>query len=145
MADLRNTRFSVYFRNRLLNAIGLADFDGGLIDIMSLAQPATPETAITTQVLLATLTLGTPAFPVGGAAGGVATANAITNGVAGNNGTATWARIWKAGRTQVLMDVSVGASGDANTDNFELPTTTIVAGVSQGASSFTITLPMQGL
>lgn len=143
MADLRNTRLSVYLRTRLLNAIGLADFDGAKIDVMSGGQPATPETAITSQVTLATMTMGTPAF--GAAVAGVATANAITGAAAAATGTATWLRIWNAARTQVLLDAEVGASTDANTDNLELPTVSINSGVTVGASSMTLTLPMQGL
>ena len=50
--------------------------NGGTINIYDGAQPATADTAVTTQTLLATCTFGTPAF--GAAAAGVATANAIT-------------------------------------------------------------------
>jgi len=145
MADLRNARFSVFFRNSLLNAGGLEDFDGAKVDVMSGAQPATPETAIGAQVTLVTLTLNAEAFPDGAAVGGVATANEITSGVAGNTGTAAWARIWNSARTQVLMDISVGSSADADVQNFELPTTSIVSGITYGANAFTLTLPMQGL
>lgn len=145
MADLRNTRLSSYLRTRLLNAQGLVDFNGALIDVMSGAQPATPETAIGAQVLLVTMTMNAVGFPVGGAAAGVATANAITAGVAVATGVAAWIRIWNAARTQVLLDAEVGASTDANTDNLELPSTAISSGVSVGTSSMTLTLPMQGL
>lgn len=145
MADLRNTRLSIYLRNRLLNGFGLADFNGATIKFYTTAQPATPETALGAQTLLVTDTMANPAFPAAAAAGGVATANAIVSGVAAATGTPTWARITDSGGTNVLCDCEVGASSDANTDNIELPAVSITAGVTVGLSSFTITLPMQGL
>lgn len=144
MADLRNTRLSVYFRNRLLDGNGLEDFDSGIIRVYTTAQPATPETAIGAQVLLVTLTLNVEAFPDNAAALGAAIANAITAGLGVAAGNAAWFRVLTAGGAQVLCDGSVGPTGDGNQYNLTLPTVAVVVGLSIGATSFTLTLPMQG-
>lgn len=109
--------------------------NGGLIRIYDGAQPATGDTAITTQVLLVTLTLNATAFAA--AVAGVLTANAITSGVAGNTGTASWARICKSDGTPVYdgsADIAI------NIPNVVLPSTSITAGITVTCSSFTITL-----
>jgi hypothetical protein len=63
--------------------------NSGFIKVYDGAQPATADTAITTQVLLATLTFGATAF--GSAVAGVATANSITSDSAADaTGTAAW-------------------------------------------------------
>lgn len=144
MADLRNTRLSIFFRNRLLDAIGLEDFDGALIRCYSGAQPATPETAIGAQVLLVTMTMNAEGFPDNAAAGGAASANPITAGLVVANGNAAWFRVLNAAGTQVLCDGSIGPSGDGNQYNLTLPTIALVIGVSIGAQSMSITIPMQG-
>lgn len=67
----------------------------GLLRIYDGAQPADVDTAITSQKLLAELTLFNPAFPaaVDGNPGGQATANSITDeSSAVDNGTASWFR-----------------------------------------------------
>jgi hypothetical protein len=144
MADLRNTRLSVYLRNRLLDGHGLADFDGALIRVYSAAQPATPETAIGAQVKIVTLTMNATGFPAASAAAGVATANPITSGNTIAAGTVTWFRIVDSTGTNVLVDGSVGPSGDGNIYNLTLAAVALLVGVSIGASSLTLTLPMQG-
>jgi hypothetical protein len=108
-------------------------WDGGTLSLYDGTQPATPETAVTTQVLLAVLTLGTPAF--GSATGGVATANAITGDAAANaTGTATWFRGKRSGG-QVCGDGSVDETGgvaDLLLDNKDL-----VLGQPVNVTSFT--------
>lgn len=83
--------------------------NSGLIKIYDGTQPATADTAITSQVLGVTLTMNATAF--GAPASGVLTANAITSGVAVASITPTWARIFKSDGTTVVMDVSAGAAG----------------------------------
>ena len=83
--------------------------NSGLIRIYDGTQPATADTAITSQVLGVTLTFGATAFPA--ASSGLLTANAITSGTAVASITPTWARILKSDGTTVVMDVSAGASG----------------------------------
>ena len=89
--------------------------NGGKLRIYDGAQPATPDTPITTQQLLAELTFGSPAF--GAAVAGVATANAITKDSAADaTGTAGWFRALTSGNAPVY-DGEVGTSGaDLNLD-----------------------------
>jgi hypothetical protein len=84
--------------------------NSGFIKVYDGAQPATADTAITTQVLLATLTFGATAF--GSAVAGVATANSITSDSAADaTGTAAWFRVYKTDGTTALWDGSVGTAG----------------------------------
>ena len=145
MADNRNTRLSVYLRNRLLDGHGLDDFDGALIRVYSAAQPATPETAIGAQVKLVTMTMNANGFPDNAAAAGVTTANPVTSSMVIANGTTTWFRIVNAADTQVLADGSVGPAGDGNTWNLTIASVTLVISQSIGASAMTLTHPLQGL
>ena len=83
--------------------------NSGLIKIYDGTQPATADTATSSNTLGVTLTFGTTAF--GAASSGLLTANAITAGTAVAAITPTWARILKSDGTTVVMDVSAGASG----------------------------------
>ena len=111
-------------------AVALAN--SGKVRIYDGSQPATAATAITTQVLLAELTLANPAF--GAAVAGVATANAITADTsADNTGTASWFRVTQSNGTTVLWDGTVGVSGcDLN-----INTTAIEGGANVAVTSFT--------
>jgi hypothetical protein len=131
-----NTRSSTVLANaRLDNANAL--FNSGKILIYDGAQPATPETTLSGQNLLVTLTFNTSAFA--GAVDKVATANSITSGTAVFTGTASWCRITKSDDT-VLMDGSVGTA----TSNIVLNSVAIGIGALVSCSAFTLTLPMQG-
>lgn len=94
--------------NAALNAL-TALLNSGFLDIYNGTQPATADTAVTTQTKLSTVTFGVTAF--GAAVAGVATANAIgkDNSIAAT-GTATWARLTKSDHTTVVCDLSVSAS-----------------------------------
>jgi hypothetical protein len=83
--------------------------NSGVIRVYDGTQPATADTAITTQVLGVTLTFNATAF--GAPSSGLLTANAITSGTAVAGITPTWARILKSDGTTVIMDVSAGATG----------------------------------
>ena len=72
-----------------LNAV-LDVLNSGTINIYDGAQPTDCDTAVTTQHLLATLTLSATAF--GAAAAGSKTANAIGNGTGLSAHSATWFR-----------------------------------------------------
>jgi hypothetical protein len=86
----------------LLNTGYLRIYDG--------TQPATADTAITTQNLLAELTFSNPAFPA--AIAGVLTANSINNDTDANRtGTASWFRCFKSDGVTPVMDGSIGTSG----------------------------------
>ncbi len=111
--------------------------NSGFIDIMDstgAGQPANANTAITTQVVLASLTLNATAFAA--AVNGVLTANAITNGVAGHTGTATWFRLYKSDHTTTLWDGTVGTA----TANLIIASTSITSGQTVSASSLTHTI-----
>lgn len=92
-----------------------AQFNGGKMRIYDGAQPATADTAITTQTLLAELTYANPAF--GAAVAGLITANAITTDVdADATGIAAWFRAVTSGGA-TIMDGTVGlAATDAIID-----------------------------
>lgn len=106
--------------------------NAGLLRIYTGSQPATADTAVGAQTLLAEFTLGNPAF--GSAVAGVATANAIAAVVAAATGTAAWFRALKSDATPVF-DGSVGASGcDMNLDS-----TAIQINAHVSITSFTFT------
>jgi hypothetical protein len=113
-----------------------ANYNSGKLRIYDGSQPANPDTAITSQVLLAELTLNATAF--GNASNGVATANAITGATAGATGTATWFRITQSNGTSVIADGSVGTSGcDLN-----LNSVAIQSGATVNVTSLTLTQPV---
>ena len=109
--------------------------NNGYIRIYDGTQPATADTAITTQVLLAELRFNTTAAPA--ASNGVLTFNAITQDSSANNtGTASWFRALKSDGSTALFDGSVGTSGS----DINIATTSIVAGAIVGVSSFVYTV-----
>ena len=79
---------------------------GGKVGMYTGTQPATADTALAANTLLATPTLGTPAFPA--AVAGVLTANAIAAATAVATGKATFARVFRADNTTAVMDQSIG-------------------------------------
>lgn len=105
----------------------------GTVEIRSGAQPATAETADAGTVL-ATFTLGDPAF--GAASNGVATANAIANTTGSAAGTAGHFRV-KDSTGAKCWDGSVGTSGE----DMNLNTLTISIGVTVSITSWTVTMP----
>lgn len=128
-----NPQISHAAANAAVNSI-TALLNGGTLLLYTGTQPAGPDTAVSGQTLLATLTFSATAF--GNAVNGVATANAITAGTAGNTGTATWARMLSSGSV-AEVDCSVGTSGA----DLNLSTTSIVSGASVSVTSLTLTLP----
>lgn len=116
------------------DAVGNA-LNSGKLRIYDGVQPATADTAVGAQVLLAELTFGADAFPA--AAAGVITANAITQDSSANaTGTATWARILASDGTTVWFDGSVGTSAA----NVILNTVSIVSGAAVSCSSLVLTV-----
>ena len=124
--------------NNVVNpqADALSDLaDNGYLRIYDGTQPATADTAITTQVLLAELRFNATAAPA--ASNGVLTFNAITqDSNANNTGTASWFRALKSDGSTVLFDGSVGTSGS----DMSIATTSIVAGAIVGVTSFVYTV-----
>ena len=106
--------------------------DNGYLRIYDGTQPATADTAISTQVLLAELRFNATAAPA--ASGGLLTFNAITSDSSANaSGTASWFRAFKSDGTTAVFDGSIGTSAA----NMIIATTTITAGQTVSCSSFT--------
>ena len=111
----------------------------GTIKIYTASQPATADTALGAQTLLATLTFSATAF---GAASNadptVATAASITSDSSADaTGTAAWARLASGGATTIL-DCSVGTA----TVDITFNTASFVSGAAIAISSLTVTLPL---
>lgn len=127
----QTTHLSVASWNLALNAALDAALAGGYLEIYDstgTGQPATPDVAVTTQVKLAKLSLGTPAFAA--ASGGSKLANAIASASAITNGTATWFRAFKSDDSTAVIDGSCGITPASTTvavasDGVALPTGTI--------------------
>jgi hypothetical protein len=133
---MANFRILDAMKNSALDAAFGAAQNGGKLRIYDGTQPAGPATAITSQVLLATLTLNATAWAA--ASAGSKAANAITSGVAGATGTATWFRITDSTGATAYADGSVGtASADCI-----LPTVSIVSGVTVSCSSLVVSVPV---
>lgn len=127
---------AVSIRNAMLDTITTRAGNAALLRIYDSTGTGRPATggAVTTQVLLAELTCGTPF--AAGAAAGVLTAGAITTDASANaTGTATWFRIVKSDGTTFVLDGNVGTSGS----DLNLTTTSIVITQPVAISSFAIT------
>ena len=106
----------------------------GWLRIYDGAQPATADTAVGAQVILAELRFSATAFPA--AVAGVATANAMTADSSANaTGTAAWFRVFKSDGTTLVYDGSVGTA----TSDLILNTVSIVIGASVSITSLTLT------
>jgi hypothetical protein len=112
-----------------------AEFANGYIKIYSGTKPATADTALSGNTLLATLRFGATAF--GSAVNGVLTANAITADTdAAATGTASFFRCFKSDGTTALLDGTVGTASA----NMILATTSISQHQTVSCSSFTHTV-----
>jgi hypothetical protein len=110
--------------------------NNGYLRIYDGAQPATADTALGAQVLLAELRFNATAF--GAAAAGIATANALTADSSANaTGTAAWFRALKSDGSSVVFDGSVGTSGA----DLNLNSVAIQSGAAVSVSAFTYTQP----
>lgn len=110
--------------------------DNGYLRIYSGTQPATADTGLSGNTLLAELRFNATSCPA--AANGVLTANAITSDAsADNTGTATWARLLKSDGTTVVQDCDVGTSGNTAIIN----STAISSGAQVDCTSWTHTVP----
>lgn len=111
----------------LLNSGYLRVYDG--------SQPATADTAITSQVLLAELRFGATAF--GAAVSGVITANAISDDTDANaTGTAAWFRCLESDGVTPVLDGNIATSAA----NFVINTTSIVIHSDVAVTSFVHTV-----
>jgi hypothetical protein len=115
------------------NAVA-ALLNNGWLRLYSGSQPSTADEAVSSQVLLAELRFGNPAF--GSASDGVAAANAMTGDSSANaTGTATWFRCFSSDGTTPVFDGSVGTSNS----NLVLNSVGISAGAQVDVTSFTFT------
>lgn len=131
-----NLKYSASLKNAQQDAITTKLGASAVLNIYSGSQPASPDTAIGAQVLLASLTCNATFAP--GASGGVLTLNSIANGTgtagAGAGTTATWYRLTTSGGT-AHIDGTVGISGaDLNINN-----TSIAQNQTVSVTSFTLT------
>jgi hypothetical protein len=111
--------------------------NSGILRLYTGTQPATADTGISGNTLLAQLTFGNPAF--GAANNGTATANAITSdGTADASGTATWFRALDSGGVDVTDNVFDGSVGTSGCD-LNMNSNIISAGAAVSISSLTYT------
>ncbi len=131
-------RFATTVKSAILAPIITAIDAGaaaGTIKVYSGTIPATPATAITTQVLLGTLTF---ADPCGTESGGTITMGSITqDSSADATGTASWARIQDSDGV-VVCDIDVTTTGGGGT--MQLNTTNIVLAGPILVTAFTMTV-----
>lgn len=110
--------------------------DNGYLRIYDGTQPATADTAVSTQTLLAELRFA--ATSASGATAGVVTAGTITaDSSANDTGTATWFRALKSDGTTPVFDGSVGTA----TADLVLNSTSIASGIAVEVTAFTYTWP----
>jgi hypothetical protein len=106
-----NLKFSAALKNAQQNAITSTLGANAVLNLYSGTQPASPDTAIGAQVLLASLACNATFAPA--ASGGVLTLNSIANGTgtagAGAGTAATWYRLTTSGGT-AHIDGTVGTS-----------------------------------
>ncbi|MFE6846563.1 hypothetical protein [Streptomyces sp. NPDC057686] len=119
--------------------VDLADYGpgAGVVKVYDGVQPATCDTAVTTQTLLVTIPLNFPAFSA--SSGGVATllTSPAPSATAAATGTATWFRMAPdAGAGLQICDGTVGTSGA----DLNLSTTSIVASATVQITGGTITV-----
>ena len=108
----------------------------GTVKIYSGSRPATPDDALGGATLLATLTLGNPAF--GSSASRAATVNAVASVTAANTGTAAWFRAATSAGT-AKFDGSVTATGGGG--DLTLNTVSLVSGGTVNVTGGTIASP----
>lgn len=118
-------------KNTMANALATS-LNSGYLRIYSGVEPATADTALSGNTLLAELRFNATAAP--SAANGLLTFNSITADSSNNaSGTATFFRAFRSDGTTVEIQGSVGTSGAA----LVMSSTTITAGGSTSVSSLT--------
>jgi hypothetical protein len=135
-------KLSTAAADAMLSALGTA-LNGGRVRIYSGTEPATADTALGAQVLLAELTFGSPAFNGTITTSGtdrVMTANAITQDSAADaDGTASFFRCTNTAGSTTYYQGTVGTSGQ----QLNLTATNIVTGGVVSISSLTVAMPTQ--
>lgn len=105
----------------------------GYLRIYSGTRPATVDTALSGNTLLAELRFSATAFPA--SSNGVGTANSITSATAAATGTASFFRALKSDGTTAVLDGDVATSAS----DLNLNSTAIQSGATVAVSSMTYT------
>lgn len=132
-------RITAAVASAMANAFTTANDAGtaAVIQIYTASQPATPETAVSSQTLLGTLTMSGTSFPA--ASSGVLTANAITDDSSADaTGTAAWFRMSTQSGGTAICDGSVGTA----TCDMIVNTTAFTSGSTISCTSCVITMPV---
>lgn len=135
----RNPRLTAATANAETTAV-CALLGSGFFDLYTGAQPATADTALTTQTRLASVPID--ASPCGAPSSGIASLLTTASVTATASGTATFFRVWKSDHTTPVFDGSIGTS---NADLVLRPVALLSSGRSFTLSAFTITSSLQGL
>lgn len=123
--------------NAMADAIDTYMGNAGKIIIYSGTEPATADTALSGNTVLATFTGGSPVF--GAAASGTITLQGVPLTVAASaTGTATFFRLFQTNGTTCVAQGTVGTSGQ----QLNLNTTSITSGVNVTITSGTINMPV---
>jgi len=129
----KNTQLTNLAANTEADALAVL-LNSGYLRLYDGTQPATGDTALAGNTLLAELTFSATAF--GAAVAGVITANAIGSDASANaTGTATFYRCFQSNGTTAVMDGNVLTS----TGNLNLNSTAIQAGATVSCSAFSFT------
>lgn len=128
----KNTQLSNDAANAEADAIARL-LDNGYLRIYDGAQPATANTAVSTQNMLAELRFAATSAPA--AAAGVLTFSTIAAVVAALTGTAAWFRALKSDGTSAVFDGTIGATSA----NMILAALGIQADAQVSVSNFTYT------
>jgi hypothetical protein len=121
-------------RNRAADAV-LARAANGSLVIYGGTPPADANAALSSNPVLATLTLSATPFPAAANGASTATTGITADSSADNTGTATFFRVLESGGTVVVFQGTVGTSGA----ELNLSSTSIVAGGNVSVSSLTYT------
>jgi hypothetical protein len=126
--------YSTAAKDAQLDALDTYAANAALLRIYDGTPPASANASLSSNTLLAELTMGSP--PFGAASSGTLTAASITQDSSANaTGTASFFRIYKADGTTVVAQGTVGTSGA----DLNLNTTAIVSGAAVSVTSLVIT------
>ncbi|HTJ17851.1 MAG TPA: hypothetical protein VL494_13820 [Steroidobacteraceae bacterium] len=129
-------RFAVERRSEALVTL-IDNANSGKLRVYSGTRPATANTALSGNTLLAELTLGATSYTE---SGGVLTASAIaSDSSADASGTASFVRIVESNGTTPVVDLGVTTSSPSSGNECQLNTLSIVAGAVVSCTAMTIT------
>lgn len=131
-------RISVARSNAMLDTL-IAAANSGLLRLYTGTRPTDPDTALSGNTLLGTLTMGATSFV---RTDRTLTANSISSDTnADATGVVTFARLFASDGTTALIDFGVSTSAPSAGNELQIPSTSITAGQILSATSLVITLP----